>query len=168
MTVNLNYIKLVKIIFHGTAVTRNDFFRRINTQILYSVALYTISIADQILRGQKPIDFAEHDLSWSNKTTDDLNSTNCLRALHSRPSTSSLPPEAYFTQSPPTPPESNPTSPLLAYTRPGVDDRAPTPPQYKPTQTKGKFPTTPPPQKKNKLHPEAFQVYDSIYVLLVR
>lgn len=82
-----------------------------------------------------------------------------------RPSTSSLPPDTYLNASspqspasPPTPPLSTPASPLpnpspaeqrRRYTPP------PTPPLVK-TPGKGKFPTTPPPQKRNKLYPDVF------------
>ena len=82
-----------------------------------------------------------------------------------RSSSSSLPPNSCHNRtpspsapSPPSPPLSTPGSPFpymsneprRRYTPP------PTPTLVKPASSKGKFPTTPPPQKRNKLYPEAF------------
>lgn len=82
-------------------------------------------------------------------------------SYNQRPSTSSLPADTYYSTatptSPPTPPKSTPSSPFPDYS-PAEHRRRLTPPATPPVgkPSKGKFPTTPPPQKKNKLYPDAF------------
>ncbi|ELU07086.1 hypothetical protein CAPTEDRAFT_214930 [Capitella teleta] len=74
-----------------------------------------------------------------------------------RPSTSSLPADTYAPLSPASPgspPQSTPSSPFFDCEPKRRMTPPATPPLVKPS--KGKFPTTPPPQKKNKLYPDVF------------
>ena len=134
--------------------------------VVTNVSLFLF--ADHQLRGKSGL--TDIELNWTNykSASNSPFSGNSPKLCHrQRPSTSSLPADTYLNScsspqspaSPPTPPLSVPSSPLP---NPSPTERRrctppPTPPLVKPNTTKGKFPTTPPPHKRNKLFPEPFR-----------
>lgn len=120
----------------------------------------------QLYGGVKTADAELHWSAYKSASNSPFGGSSPKFGHHQRPSTSSLPGDTclnvHSPHSPPSPPyptESTPASPFT-YMSPVEQRRRytppPTPPLVKPS-SKGKFPTTPPPQKKNKLCPDSFQ-----------
>ena len=105
------------------------------------------------------------DLHWSTIKSYANSTTHFTSHYSQRPSTSSLPPDTCFMASPPpvssSPPSSTPTSPGAYYAVTEGGRRLTPPPTPKSAVKGGKFPTTPPPHKRNKLYPEAFPLIKS-------
>lgn len=125
----------------------------------YVVIAFKLHVWLCSVQGGKP----NVDLHWS--TYKPSIGSSPKFAHNSRPSTSSLPP-VDTTLSPPSPsPSPDPSSSIpsspFQCSSPSEARRLrtppPTPPILKPSSKSGRFPTTPPPQRRNKLHPEAFQ-----------
>ena len=108
----------------------------------------------------------DQDLHWSSyksaATSSSYTSGSPKFPHHQRPSTSSLPADTHLNAQSPTPsdtpPMSMPGSPL-PLPSPAEQRKRFTPPQTPPLvkpSSKGKFPTTPPPQRRHQLYPNAF------------
>ena len=127
--------------------------------------MFYVFITDQQLSMMRPSsespDLELHWSSYKSASNSPFGGSSPKTHHHQRPSTSSLPPDTYLnasSQSPTSPPPSTPTSPL-PYPSPTEQHRQftpPTTPSMVKGSGKGKFPTTPPPQKRNKLYPDVF------------